>query len=71
MMRNARYNLTEFVRVVIRFCADTTRPSRRFMEEHPGRALPNSLSKYPGKQDHASIQCFSVYFGSVSIFGGN
>jgi hypothetical protein len=62
-MRKCRFNLTEFVRVVIRFCADTTRPSRRFMEANPGRSLPTDYTEFSGKQDHTSIIAFSVFFG--------
>lgn len=62
-LRKCRYNLTEFVRLVIRFCADTTRPSRRFMEQNPGRSLPIDYTEFSGKQDHTSIIAFSVFFG--------
>lgn len=62
-LRKCRYNLSEFVRLVIRFCADTTRPSRRFMEQNPGRSLPTDYTEFSGKQDHTSIIAFSVFFG--------
>lgn len=57
-MRASKFQLSEFVRIVVQFCSDTTRPSRRFMEENPGRALPDDYDLYAGKMDHTTLVAF-------------
>lgn len=58
-LRKSGWRPRDFTRAVLRFCADTTRPSRRFMEQNPGKALPCDFKEFPGKQDHASLLAFT------------
>ena len=44
-------------------------PSRKWMEENPGRRLPEDKSLYPGKMDHVTIVAFRV--GSITFGGEN
>ena len=42
----------------------STRQSRKFMREHPGKRLPSNFEKYPGKMDHTTALAITV--GDVS-----
>ncbi|EGG25356.1 protein phosphatase 2C-related protein [Cavenderia fasciculata] len=45
---------------LIQHCWNTTESSRDFLENNPGKRLPQDYNKYPGKMDHTTCICFRV-----------
>ncbi|GAM27002.1 hypothetical protein SAMD00019534_101770 [Acytostelium subglobosum LB1] len=52
---------------LIDHCWTTTASSRAFMENNPGKHLPQDYVKYPGKMDHTTIICFTVGHFDIAV----
>ena len=58
------YNPKNIVHKVLKHALETTKSSREFMEQNPGKRLPKDYHKYPGKMDHTTIICFRVGYAT-------
>jgi hypothetical protein len=45
---------------MLRYCVEATKPTREWMEAHPGKALPKNFRAFPGQLDHATCLTFRV-----------
>ena len=45
---------------LVQHCLDTTRSSRTWMLENPGRRLPRDYKLFPGKMDHTTCLCVQI-----------
>jgi len=49
-------------RALTQYSADLSQPSRLWMEENPGKKLPDDYVRFPGKMDHASVICTKINY---------
>ena len=45
---------------MLQYCLEATRPTREWMEAHPGKTLPRNYASFPGQLDHATCLSFRV-----------
>ena len=53
-------DLSDITETVIKYCKDMSLPSQKFMQENPGKRLPNDYNRFPGKMDHTTLVTIRV-----------
>merc|ERR1712137_100269 len=60
LIGDLEYTPINILERVIQHSVNTTKSSRDFMENNPGRRLPRDYSLYPGKMDHTTCVIFRI-----------
>merc|ERR1712137_1175832 len=50
------------------YCRKMNQPAQTFMQEHPGKRLPNDYARFPGKMDHTTMITIRVGEIPISMF---